>query len=112
MSTAAQTELFKLPREHANVQWLIGLLKDNGWLTRKEILERINWPATDANLRFIRMIVSAAGPEIVKGQQGFNHITNCKPDEISHAANQAISDGRENIRYGVALRRKAHELVG
>lgn len=108
----ADLPLFLIRRENANVEWLIETLKGRGWMTRKEILRYAGFPVTAHNERWVRALVEAAGPDIVKGQQGFNHISRCKFDEITHAANQAISQGRLMVHYGIALRRRAHALVG
>jgi hypothetical protein len=73
---------------------------------------QIGEPRTEHNLRWVRALAEAAGGEIVKGQKGFNHPSNCTVDEITHAANQAIAQGKLMVRYGIKLRRRAHELVG
>lgn len=116
MSAAPQLQpdlpLFLIKRENANVQWLIETLKARGWMTRKEILRYAGFAVTPHNERWVRALVEAAGADIVKGQQGFNHISNCKFDEITHAANQAISQGRLMVHYGIKLRKRAHALVG
>lgn len=104
--------LFLIRKEDANVAWLIRTLQQHGWMTRKDLLRHINWPATDRNLRWVRALAEAAGAEVVKGQSGFNHVSNCTPEEISHAANQQIAQGKLMIKYGIALKRRAHQEIG
>jgi hypothetical protein len=104
--------LFCIRPDNVNVKWLVGLLKEKGWTTRKEILAAANKRQSDHNVRWVRALVAAAGTDIVKGQKGFNHIENCKLEEILHAANQEISQGNVMLDYGIKLRARAHALVG
>ena len=111
-SAAEQTlPLFAVPREDCNVDWLVGFLAGRDWLTRREILRTLNWPVNDGNVRWVRSLISAAGDEVVKGQKGYNHIANCPVDDILHASNQEIDQGKKMIQYGIALRRRAHQLI-
>jgi hypothetical protein len=103
--------LFEVPRENANVDWLVNLLRQRGWMTRQDILRTLAWPATGSNIRWVRSLVSAAGDEVVKGQKGYNHIANCQVDDILHASNQEIDQGKKMIQYGIALRRRAHQMI-
>jgi hypothetical protein len=103
--------LFCIRRENVNVQWLVGLLKERGWMTRKDILREAQMKVTAHNERWVRALVEAAGDEIVKGQKGFNHISRCPLNEITHAANQAIAQGKLMIKYGLRLRKRAHEVM-
>lgn len=111
----ARTPLFAVTPDHPNVAWLVRELKARGWLTRKEIAAL----AAGAGLkmsasyseRWVRALVNAAGADIVKGQHGFNHFDNCTVTEITHAANQSISQAKLMIQYGVALRRRVHQKV-
>lgn len=103
--------LFAIPRDNANVEWLVKLLRQRGWMTRQDILRTLAWPATGNNTRWVRSLVSAAGAEVVKGQKGYNHIANCQVDDILHASNQEIGQGKKMIQYGIALRRRAHAMI-
>ena len=108
----ATTPLFLIREDHANVKWLVALLRARGWMTRKMILAEARKADTAYSERWVRALVQAAGAEVVKGQDGFNHFENCKLDDITHAANQSISQGKLMIQYGVALRRRVHGRVG
>ncbi len=103
--------LFCIKPEHPNVEWLKNTLKEKGWMTRKQILDFVGFHRTEHNLRWVRALAEAAGADVVKGQKGFNHISNCTPEEINHSANQSIDQGKHMIRYGIKLRRRAHELI-
>lgn len=113
MKTERQLDmpLFAVPADHPNVRWLVGLLRQRGWMTRQEILREAGRTGGRYNERWVRALVNAAGPEIVKGQAGFNHVANCKIEEINHAARQSISQGKLMVRYGIALLRLAHGKI-
>ena len=111
----ARTPLFRVTPDHSNVRWLLRLLKEHGWQTRREIAEAIRTDGLTVSAsyseRWVRAVAEAAGAKIVKGQAGFNHIDNCTIEEILHAANQSISQGKLMIKYGIALKQQAHRRV-
>lgn len=100
--------------EDAWRDWLIALLRQRRWMIAREILLEAGFEDNEGNRRRVRAWAHAAGPDIVKGQKGFNHITNCRDqqEEIDHCANQSISQGKEMIRYGLALKRRLHAIIG
>jgi hypothetical protein len=111
MTTQPDLPIFRSATGTPNVDWMVDLLRTRGWLTASQILQEASLPATEGHKRLIRSWASAAGAQIVKGQQGFNHIANCRLEDLTHAANQSIAAGRHMIRYGIALRRHAHALI-
>jgi hypothetical protein len=111
LRNAGGTPLFMIQSDHPNVRWLVELLRARGWLTRKDILEEAKLGGGDYHERWVRALVHAAAAEIVKGQRGFNHFSNCTVEEITRAADQSISQGKLMVHYGIALRRRAHQRI-
>jgi hypothetical protein len=107
-----QLGLFKFDPEHPDVTWLKEHLKAKGWQTRRQLCAVLELPGTDSNLRRIRALVEAAGADVVKGQHGFNFVDNVTIEDLNHAAVQSIAQGKCMLRYGIALRRRAHAKVG
>lgn len=110
-TTQLDMPLFAIPADHPNVRWLVGLLKARGWMTRKEILEEAGRSGGNYSERWVRALVQAAGVEIVKGQEGFNHVDNVTIAQGNHAAAQSISQGRIMLRYGIRLQRAMHARI-
>ena len=54
----------------------------------------------------------AAGSEVIRGQKGFSLFAKTGATEILDAAEDAISQGKKMIRYGVTLKTKLHHQVG
>jgi hypothetical protein len=100
------------PAAAADVDWLVRIVAAHGWMTRREIVQAAGLQVTEWHLRWVRGLVEAAGPRIVKGQKGFNVPQNCTVEELKHAANQQISQGQHMVDYGVSLLRLAHKMVG
>lgn len=91
---------------------LVRLLKERGWLTRREIGELTGWDE-----REIRAAAEAARdakgrPEVVRGPLGFAVFDRATDDQVRRAEEIAISQARKMFRYGVGLRRRLHERVG
>lgn len=103
--------LFAIPHDHPNVKWLVELLKARGWMTRQMILAEAGRTGGKYSERWVRALVNAAGSQIVKGQEGFNHVDNVTIDEGNHAANQSISQGKKMIRYGIEVRKAMHARI-
>jgi hypothetical protein len=56
------------------------------------------------------MAESSAG-EIISGQKGYKLSAEATIDEIDHAANWLISQGKKMLKRGIAIRRKAHQKI-
>lgn len=110
-TTQLDMPLFQIPADHPNVRWLVALLKERGWMTRKQILAEAGRAGGRYSERWVRALVQAAGTEIVKGQAGFNHVDNVTLQAGKEAAAQSISQGKLMIRYGIGLLRKMHERL-
>lgn len=115
MNTKSTTQLdmplFAVPADHPNVRWLVGLLQERGWMTRKEILAEAGRAGGHYSERWVRALVQAAGTEIVKGQEGFNHVDNVTIEQGNHAANQSENQGKLMIEYALGLRRRMHQRI-
>lgn len=111
-TTQLDMPLFAIPKDHPNVRWLVGLLKARGWMTRQMILVEAGRTGGKYSERWVRALVSAAGAEIVKGQEGFNHLDNVTVEQGNHAADQSISQGQQMIEYGLAIRKAMHARIG
>lgn len=91
---------------------LLTLLTDRGWLTRRQLHELTGW-----NDREVRAIAEAAfmatgRPQIVRGPLGFCAFDRATDDQVHHASDIAVSQGKKMIRYGLALRRRLHQRIG
>jgi hypothetical protein len=91
---------------------LITILRDRGWITRRQIHELTGW--SDRDVRAIAEAAFAASgrPKIVRGPLGFAVFDRATDDQIHHAADIAVSQGKKMIRYGLALRRALHSRIG
>jgi len=96
----------------ADVEWLEHLLQmGRDWQTAAEILAAILRPPTDDNKRWLRDLASRS-EWILSGQLGYKNLEHATAEEIDHAANWLISQGKKMIRRGIALRRNAHRIFG
>ncbi len=105
-----QLDLDFIRTEPAQLELFRGLLAKHGWLTRKELCAQTGWSE-----RIVRKVAEQLGAEVVRGQRGFKLTSQIEREEIGvmqQASDAAISQGKAMIRYGVALRRVLHSLVG
>ena len=91
---------------------LVTILRDRGWMTRRQIEELTGWDD-----RTIRAAAEAARdyrgrPEVVRGPLGFAVFDRATTDQIRHAQEISISQGKKMIRYGLGLRIRLHERIG
>lgn len=107
METAQDMPLFLAAPADPNVDRFLGLLRHYQRLTRRQMSAMTGWSERD-----IRALAEAAGDQVVRGQAGFTLTETADLVEIQHAAEAAISQGKKMIRYGVALRRRAHRRIG
>ena len=86
--------------------WLV--VRD--WQTRRELATGLGWSE-----RKIRLVAESLGAEIIRGQQGFKLTRLTGRADLPaavQAADAAISQGKLMIKYGFALRKHLHQLVG
>lgn len=111
--TQHELPLFECAPDDPNVQQFVSLLLKAGeWLTAAEVLGRLRMLSTDSNRRMVRSWAEASDGEILSGQKGYRHIRHATPEEIQHAANWLLSQGKKMIKRGIKIRRNAHALVG
>ena len=67
----------------------------------------------DLGDRQIRALAERAGGLIISGPgtPGYCHASHCPAEQISHAADTLISQGRRMIRRAIQLRRRAHKII-
>jgi len=99
--------LFQAKPEDPSVERFLFLLAHHGQLTRKDFKALEGW-----NDRTVRDLAEAAGGQVVRGPKGFSLEELTTVDEMKHAAEIAISQGKKMISYGVALRIRAHKRIG
>jgi hypothetical protein len=92
-----------------NVKWLEDLLEGaKCWMSAKDICLTTFGKVLD---REVRELASASG-NVISGQRGYKHVRHATAEEINHAANWLISQGRKMIQRGVRIRRAAHQVFG
>ena len=104
-----QTELLSKPAPK-EIEELRALLAVRGWQTRSQISRDTGWSE-----RKIRDVCESMGEEVVRGQPGFKLTAQITREELAsakQAADAAISQAKKQMRYGIALLRKIHGLVG
>lgn len=106
-----QPELFRSEPQDPSVSWLENLLlTESGWMTAKEILERVNYAVTDSNKRWVRQLASAS-EWILSGQRGYLHVQRATTEEVQHAAAWLESQGKLMSQRACRLRRNAHRIL-
>ena len=81
-----------------------------GWQTRRQLCEALGWSE-----RQVRETAEALGADVVRGQAGFKLTETIGRNELSLAlqsADASISQGKIMIRYGLALKRRLHAILG
>lgn len=107
----SQPTLFPDPAR-CDPAWLERMLDEHrGWITAGDILIRGGLEDTDAGRREIRKLASES-LWIISGQRGYRHIKHGTAEEIDHACTWLVSQGKAMIRRSIAMRRRAHSLVG
>lgn len=90
---------------------LYQLLRGRGWVTAAEI-ERLRPEWARPDHRFVRLLASAAQGRVLSfpGSPGYRltaELTAEEIDQLDHAGNARISQGRDLMRSGIRLRRIA-----
>jgi len=98
------------PPESPDVRWLEDLLRGaHCWMTARDILQTCR--GSRLHDRLLRALASASD-WIISGQKGYKHLEHATADEISHASNWLISQGKVMIKRGIRLRRNGHRRIG
>jgi hypothetical protein len=107
--TTPTPDLFEFTDESISVKWLENLLRGGGcWMTAKDIILSTRGKAHE---RTLRDLASQSG-QIITGQKGYKHIEHATAEEIAHASNWLISQGKKMIKRGLTIRRSGHRRIG
>jgi hypothetical protein len=82
------------------------LLRGRGWMKATFIQQITGW-----DLRTMREWASSSNGEIISGQEGYKLNCEATPEEANHSAERMISQGKDMIRRGIAIRRKHIEYA-
>jgi hypothetical protein len=106
----SQAELFTGGISDADAITLRGWLLAHGWATRRQIAEHLGWAE-----RKVPAVAELLGSDIVRGQRGFKlteKVTREDLPAVKQAVDAGLSQGKKQIRYALALKRKLHQLIG
>lgn len=101
--------LFGEPDSDADVRWLeqtLDLCRD--WMTARQLGLASANRFDDRGIRAI----AASSPNVIMGQRGYRHLNHATTDEITNAANRLESQARKMQDRAIAIRRRAHSMVG
>lgn len=106
----AELALFAPPAPPAGeIDRLLAFLFDNaGWTTAKDIAAALSFSD-----RKVRQLAEQSDALVISypGSPGYKHFDHCTTDELAHAADAHISQGRNQIRRGVRIRNRAHQTI-
>jgi hypothetical protein len=109
MATELDLPLFRAERADPNVVWLERLLDTMGtWMTARQIATASAGRLDDRQIR----VLASATTSVISGQRGYRHIDHATLEEADRASTWLVSQGREMIRRGIALRREGHRRLG
>lgn len=108
MIAELQPDLFTpKPAVDPAATWLEKLLFEGKcWMSARDIMLTTAGRVID---REIRQLASDC-PRIITGQKGYKHLAHATPEEINHAANWLVSQGKKMIKRGIAIRSQAHKI--
>jgi hypothetical protein len=102
-------DLFAVTDESVSVKWLENLLRGAGcWMTARDISLTTRGKAHE---RILRELASASD-QIISGQKGYKHVEHGTAEEIAHASNWLVSQGKKMIKRGLNIRRAGHRRIG
>ena len=103
------TANFPLPASAGDAAWLEEMLRGAGtWMSARDITLSTRGVVGD---RAVRALASGS-PWIISGQKGYKHLEHATAEEIAHASNWLISQGKVMIRRGLRIRRNSHRMIG
>jgi hypothetical protein len=85
---------------------LVSALRGQGWVTARRLTFHLG--ACD---RELRALAEASRGEIISGQKGYKLSAEATLEEIDHAANWLISQGKKMLERGIEIRRRAHQKL-
>lgn len=104
-----QLGLFEYQAADANVTWLEELLRGaKTWMTAKDISLTSGGRVGDRDIRAL----ASASEWIISGQKGYLHLEHASAEDVAHAANWLISQGKLMIQRGCRIRKNAHRRIG
>ena len=106
---ANQIEYFTGGVSDADVNTLRSWLASRGWQTRQQINQGLGWP-----IRKIPAVADLLGTDIIRGQRGFKLTEQLTAEDMPFALQSAehfISRCKNEIRHGLALKKRLHELI-
>ena len=81
-------------------------LRGRGWIRSKMLM-----PLVGLTDRQLRSEAEASNGEIVTSNKGYCLLSECGIDDIVHASNRLISQGKKMIRRGIQLQNRARGRV-
>lgn len=109
MAHDPQLTLFDRVSTDPNVRWLEKTLWEHReWITARGLRQLSGGRLDDREIRAL----AAVSPDVISGQGGYRHIERSTPEEIRHAAAWLESQGRKMVDRSIAIRRRAHTLLG
>ena len=106
---SAQLEMFTGGVSDVDVSTLRAWLAVRGWQTRAQIAAGLGW-----HIRKISVVADLLGTDIIRGQHGFKLTDQLTTDDLPFALESAehfISRGKDEIRHGIALKKRLHEMI-
>ena len=104
-----QLGLFDARPADPNVRWLESLLSGaREWMTAKDISLTSGGRVGDRDIRAL----ASASEWIISGQKGYLHLEHASAEDVAHAANWLISQGKLMIQRGCRIRKNAHRRIG
>lgn len=107
---SSQLEMFTGGVSDADVSTLRAWLAVRGWQTRAQIAAGTGW-----HIRKISVVADLLGTDIIRGQLGFKLTEQLTSDDLPVAMESAehfISRGKDEIRHGIALKKRLHSMIG
>jgi len=104
-----QLEMFTGGVSDADVSTLRAWLAVRGWQTRAQIAAGTGW-----HIRKISVVADLLGTDIIRGQLGFKLTEQLTSDDLPFALESAehfISRGKDEIRHGLALKKRLHQMI-
>ena len=82
-------------------------LAGRGWVNARQISQDKGWSD-----RLIRKLAEMSEGQILGAQAGYRLTVEADVEDIDHAANQLISQGKKMIQRALRIRRLAHSKIG
>lgn len=101
----AQPSLFDYKPSEGG-QALISALRNRGWINARMLM-----PLVGMTDRQLRAEAEASQGEIVSGNKGYCLLSECGMDDLNHAANRLISQGKKMLARGLQIQRAAHSRI-